>query len=174
MHSADVPYNNLLGTMFDINAGYFLIQLASERDKDPVFESIGKHLRTDADGVTQMAYIGCTVTQSPRVESPQEIANTLIRAANFIPKEQLGLDRRLRLLPVLDRREAQPRVAGLRPRRGLRQDQVAGRGHAGWPRRSSASDRAAGAGHFLRFQLVKPAASASSTWLNHTSALVRP
>ena len=90
VHSADVPYNNLLGSMFDINAGYFLIQCASERDKDPVFESIGKHLRSDADGVTQMAYIGSTVTQSPRVESPQEIANNLIRAANFIPKEQLG------------------------------------------------------------------------------------
>jgi methionine synthase II (cobalamin-independent) len=90
VHSADVPYNNLLGTMFDINAGYFLIQLASERDKDPVFESIGQHLRTDADGVTQMAYIGSTVTQSPRVESPQEIANMLVRAANFIPREQLG------------------------------------------------------------------------------------
>ena len=55
-----------------------------------MFESIGKHLRTDADGVAQMAYIGSTVTQSPRVESPQEIANNLIRAANFIPKEQLG------------------------------------------------------------------------------------
>ena len=90
VHSADVPYNNLLGTMFDINAGYFLIQLASERDKDPVFESIGKHLRTDADGVVQMAFIGSTVTQSPRVESPEEVANLLIRAANFIPREQLG------------------------------------------------------------------------------------
>ncbi|MGH3568691.1 MAG: 5-methyltetrahydropteroyltriglutamate--homocysteine methyltransferase [Pseudonocardia sp.] len=90
VHSADVPYNNLLGSMFDINAGYFLIQLASERDKDPVFESIGQHLRSDADGVTQMAYIGTTVTQSPRVESAQEIADNLIRAANFIAKEQIG------------------------------------------------------------------------------------
>ncbi|MGH3613558.1 MAG: 5-methyltetrahydropteroyltriglutamate--homocysteine methyltransferase [Pseudonocardia sp.] len=90
VHSADVPYNNLLGSMFDINAGYFLIQLASERDKDPVFESIGQNLRGDADGVTQMAYIGTTVTQSPRVESAQEIADNLIRAANFIAKEQIG------------------------------------------------------------------------------------
>lgn len=90
VHSADVPYNNLLASMFDINAGYFLIQLASERDKDPVFESIGQHLRSDADGVTQMAYIGSTVTQSPRVESPQEIADNLIRAANFIDKNQIG------------------------------------------------------------------------------------
>ncbi len=90
VHSADVPYNNLLASMFDINAGYFLIQLASERDKDPVFASIGENLRSDADGVTQMAYIGSTVTQSPRVESPQEIADNLIRAANFIDKNQIG------------------------------------------------------------------------------------
>jgi methionine synthase II (cobalamin-independent) len=90
VHSADVPYNNLLGTMFDINAGYFLIQLASEREKDPVYETIGRNLRSDADGVTQMAYIGVTNPQNPRVESPQEIADQLIRAANFIPKEQLG------------------------------------------------------------------------------------
>jgi methionine synthase II (cobalamin-independent) len=90
VHSADVPYNNLLGSMFDINAGYFLIQLASERDRDPVYETIGKKLRDDADGVAQMAYIGTTVTQSPRVESPQEIADQLIRAANFIPKERIG------------------------------------------------------------------------------------
>jgi hypothetical protein len=35
VHSADVPYANLLPQMFTINAGYFLIQMASERDKDP-------------------------------------------------------------------------------------------------------------------------------------------
>jgi methionine synthase II (cobalamin-independent) len=90
VHSADVPYNNLLPEMFKINAGYFLIQLASEREKDPVYESIGRHLRTDADGVTQMAYIGVTNPGNPRVESPQEIAERLIRAANFMPKEQIG------------------------------------------------------------------------------------
>jgi methionine synthase II (cobalamin-independent) len=85
VHSADVPYNNLLPEMFKINAGYFLIQLASERDKDPVYESIGQHSRDD-----QMCYIGTTVTQSPRPESPQEICDMLIRAADFIPKERLG------------------------------------------------------------------------------------
>ena len=90
VHSADVPYNNLLGTMFDINAGYFLIQLASERDKDPVYESIGKWLRADANGIPQTAYIGVINPLNPRVESPQEVADALIRAANFIPKEQLG------------------------------------------------------------------------------------
>ncbi len=90
VHSADVPYNNLLGTMFDINAGYFLIQLKSERDKDPVYETIGQHLRSDADGVTQMAYLGVCNVASPRAESAQEVADQLIRAANFMPKEQIG------------------------------------------------------------------------------------
>ncbi len=90
VHSADVPYNDLLPSMFKINAGYFLIQLASERDKDPVYESIGKHSRDDANGVAQMCYVGVTVPQSPRVESAQEICDQLVRAANFIPKERLG------------------------------------------------------------------------------------
>ncbi len=90
VHSADVPYNNLLPSMFKINAGYFLIQLASERDKDPVYQMIGENLRDDADGVAQMAYIGVCVTQSPRPESPEEIRDNLVRAANFIPKERIG------------------------------------------------------------------------------------
>jgi methionine synthase II (cobalamin-independent) len=85
VHSADVPYNNLLPEMFKINAGYFLIQLASEREKDPVFESIGQHSRDD-----QMCYIGVTNPGNPRVESAQEICDTLVRAANHIPKERLG------------------------------------------------------------------------------------
>ncbi len=90
VHSADVPYANLLPEMFKMNAGYFLIQLASEREKDPVYELIGKHSRDDAEGVPQMCYVGVTVTQSPRPESAQEICDQLVRAANFIPKERLG------------------------------------------------------------------------------------
>lgn len=90
VHSADVPYNNLLGSMFDIDAGYFLIQLKSERDRDPVYQTIGKNLRSDANGVTQMAYIGVCNVASPRAESPSEIADQLVRAANFIDRNQLG------------------------------------------------------------------------------------
>ena len=90
VHSADVPYNDLLPSMFQINAGYFLIQMASERDKDTVYKNIADAIRSDAGGVKQMAYLGVTVTQSPRVESPEEICNQLVRAAEFIPKEQIG------------------------------------------------------------------------------------
>jgi methionine synthase II (cobalamin-independent) len=90
VHSADVPYNNLLPSMFQMNAGYFLIQLASERDKDPVYRSIGEHLRDDADGVAQMAYIGVINPGNPRVESAEEVRDALVRASNFIPKERIG------------------------------------------------------------------------------------
>jgi methionine synthase II (cobalamin-independent) len=90
VHSADVPYSDLLPSLFGINAGYFLIQLASERDKDRVYQLIGENLRSDAGGVNQMAYIGVTNPLNPRVESREEIRDALIRAANFIPAEQLG------------------------------------------------------------------------------------
>jgi methionine synthase II (cobalamin-independent) len=90
VHSADVPYSDLLPSMFGINAGYFLIQLASERDKDRVYQLIGENLRGDADGVTQMAYVGVINPLNPRVESPEEVRDALIRAASFIPREQLG------------------------------------------------------------------------------------
>jgi methionine synthase II (cobalamin-independent) len=90
VHSADVPYNNLLPEMFKINAGYFLIQLASERDKDVVYESIGKYSRDDANGVPQVCFVGVINPQNPRVESPQEVCDALVRAADFIPKERLG------------------------------------------------------------------------------------
>ena len=90
VHSADVPYNDLLPSMFKINAGYFLIQLASERDRLTVYKNIADAIRDDAKGVRQMAYIGTTVTQSPRVESAQEICDQLVTAAKYIDKMQLG------------------------------------------------------------------------------------
>ena len=90
VHSADVDYHDLLPSMFQMNAGYFLIQLASERDRDRVYGLIGQYLREDANGVPQTAYIGVINPLNPRVESPEEVRDALVRAANFIPKERLG------------------------------------------------------------------------------------
>jgi methionine synthase II (cobalamin-independent) len=90
VHSADVDYNDLLPSMFSMNAGYFLMQLASERDKDRVYKIIGEHSRDDADGVPQMCYIGVINGLNPRIESPQEVHDALVRAANFIPRERLA------------------------------------------------------------------------------------
>lgn len=90
VHSADVPYNSLLPSLFKMNAGYFLIQLKSERNQEQVYKDIAASLRSDANGVKQMAYIGVTNPGNPRVESAQEVCDQLLAAAKYIPKEQLG------------------------------------------------------------------------------------
>jgi methionine synthase II (cobalamin-independent) len=89
-HSADVDYADLLPSTFKMNAGYFLIQLASEKDKERVYKLIGEYSREDANGVAQVCFIGVINPQNPRVETPQEIADDLTLASKHIPKQRLG------------------------------------------------------------------------------------
>ena len=155
VHSADVPYNNLLGTMFDINAGYFLIQLRVRAGQ--ATRCTRPSARTSARTPTawrRWPTSASTVTQSPRVESAQEIADQLDPRGELHRQEPDRLDRRLRLLAVLDRREAQPRLARLRPRGGVRQDQVAGRGLAYGG--GEAGHRPAAPGHGVEAHLMAP------------------
>jgi methionine synthase II (cobalamin-independent) len=76
--------------MFQMNAGYFLIQCASEEDKDEVYRLVGENLREDADGVAQMAFIGVINPLSPDVETAEEVRDRLVAAAKHIPPGQLG------------------------------------------------------------------------------------
>jgi methionine synthase II (cobalamin-independent) len=89
-HSADVDYAELLPSMFKMNAGYFLMQLSSEADKERVYKLIGQYSRPDANGVAQVCFIGVINPQNPRVETPQEVCNELMLASKYIPKERLG------------------------------------------------------------------------------------
>jgi methionine synthase II (cobalamin-independent) len=89
-HSADVDYAELLPSMFKMNAGYFLMQLASEKDKERVYQLIGRHSREDANRVPQVCFIGVINPQNPRVETPQEVCDDLMLASKYIPKERLG------------------------------------------------------------------------------------
>lgn len=66
------------------------LRRTGERDKDRVYKIIGEQLREDADGVAQTAYVGVINPLNPRVESPEEVRDALVRAANFIPEERLG------------------------------------------------------------------------------------
>lgn len=90
VHSAEVDYAAMLPSLFKMNAGYFLIQLASEKDKERIYKIIGENIRRDAEGVKQVAFIGVINPLTPRVETPQEVADDLILAAKYIPKDQLG------------------------------------------------------------------------------------
>ena len=89
-HSADVDYAELLPSMFKMNAGYFLMQLSSEKDKARVYQLCGQHSREDANGVGQVCFIGVINPQNPRVETAQEVCDDLLQAAKHIPKERLG------------------------------------------------------------------------------------
>jgi methionine synthase II (cobalamin-independent) len=89
-HSADVDYAELLPSMFKMNAGYFLMQLASEPDKERVYRLIGEHSREDANGVAQVCFIGVINPQNPRVETAEEVRDDLLLASKHIPKERLG------------------------------------------------------------------------------------
>lgn len=73
-----------------MNAGYFLIQLASEKDKASVYKQIGHSIRRDAEGVRQVAFIGVTNPLDPEVESPERVAGDLVEASRWIEKDQLG------------------------------------------------------------------------------------
>ena len=55
-HSGDVDYHELLPKLFEMNAGYFLIQCASEQDKVKVYKEIGQCVRKDAKGVKQVYF----------------------------------------------------------------------------------------------------------------------
>ena len=89
-HSADVDYAELLPSMFKMNAGYFLMQLASESDKERVYKLIGEHSREDANGISQICFIGVINPLNPQVETAQEVCDDLMLASKHIPKERLG------------------------------------------------------------------------------------
>lgn len=90
VHSGEVDYHELLPAMFQMNAGYFLIQLASEKDKKKVYEEIGKTIRKDANGVKQVAFVGVVNPLDPTIESPEQICESLVEASKYISRDQLG------------------------------------------------------------------------------------
>ena len=73
-----------------MNAGYFLIQLSSEADKAKVCKEIGETIRKDANGVKQVAFVGVINPLDPRIESPEEVCESLVEASKYIARDQLG------------------------------------------------------------------------------------
>ena len=114
MHSKEVPYEKLLSKMFQLNAGYFLIQCASEEDRESVYRMCGEYSREDANGVPQVCFMGVINPLDPRVETAEEVRDELRPGVEVHPGRAAGRDRRLRLLAVQPRRQAQARLAGLR------------------------------------------------------------
>lgn len=84
-HSADVDYAELLPSLFALHAGIFYVQLASEPEPDRVLAAIAAHARPD-----QRVFIGVTDPIDPVVETPQQVRDRVLRAAEYIAPERLG------------------------------------------------------------------------------------
>jgi methionine synthase II (cobalamin-independent) len=84
-HSADVDYAELLPSLFELKAGRFYVQLASERDRVRVLEIIAAQLRPG-----QTVFVGVIDPIDPRIESPEEVRGRVLEAARHIPLAQLG------------------------------------------------------------------------------------
>ncbi|MBC8096662.1 MAG: cobalamin-independent methionine synthase II family protein [Akkermansiaceae bacterium] len=84
-HSADVDYADLLPSLFELRAGNFYIALAGEPDRIRVLKIIREHLKPD-----QRAFVGVVSPIDPRVDTPEEVRDRVLEAAEYIPLEQLG------------------------------------------------------------------------------------
>lgn len=84
-HSADVDYAELLPALFTLKAGRFYIQLASENDRRRVLETIRDHARED-----QVVFVGVIDPLDPGVETPEQVRDRVLEAAEVIPPARLG------------------------------------------------------------------------------------
>lgn len=91
-HSADVDYAELLPELFQIEAGYFLVQAASEKDPDRVARLVGRELAalSAAGRAAPRVLLGVTNPTHPKLETAEEVRDQLVRAARFVPPELLG------------------------------------------------------------------------------------
>jgi 5-methyltetrahydropteroyltriglutamate--homocysteine methyltransferase len=84
-HSAEVDYADLLPTLLTLEAGRFYVQLASERDRSRALAIIRERAQAG-----QRIFVGVIDPIDPRVETPEEVRDRVLEAAEYIPVAQLG------------------------------------------------------------------------------------
>lgn len=84
-HSADVDYAELLPTLFELQATNFYIQCASEPDRGRVLRLMKEHSKPG-----QRLFVGVIDPIDPRVETPEEVRDRVLEAAEYIQPDRLG------------------------------------------------------------------------------------
>lgn len=84
-HSLDVPYAGMLPSLLQMKAGNFYIQMASESDPRSSLKVIAEHSSPD-----QRIFIGVIDPIDPRVETPEEVRDRVLMAAEYIDPARLG------------------------------------------------------------------------------------
>jgi 5-methyltetrahydropteroyltriglutamate--homocysteine methyltransferase len=84
-HSADVDYAQLLPSLFELNVTNFFIALAGERDRPHVLRIIRDYMKPH-----HRIFVGVVSPIDPHVETPGEVRDRVLEAAQYIPLAQLG------------------------------------------------------------------------------------
>jgi 5-methyltetrahydropteroyltriglutamate--homocysteine methyltransferase len=84
-HSADVDYAELLPDLFRLSVGNVYVQMASEKDRPRVLQIIKDSIRPG-----QRVFVGVIDPIDPRVETPEEVRDRVLEAAEFLAPDQLG------------------------------------------------------------------------------------
>jgi 5-methyltetrahydropteroyltriglutamate--homocysteine methyltransferase len=84
-HSADISYADLLPLLFGLKAGNFYLEYAGEKDKRSVLASIKENIRPD-----QRVFLGVIDVLNPRIETPEEVRDTILEAIEVMPVAQFG------------------------------------------------------------------------------------
>jgi 5-methyltetrahydropteroyltriglutamate--homocysteine methyltransferase len=84
-HSADIDYAELLPDLFQLKAGNFHVQLASEKNPDKVLAVIQQHLKPE-----QRVFVGVINVIDNQIETPEIVRDRVLLAAQYIPLQQLG------------------------------------------------------------------------------------
>jgi 5-methyltetrahydropteroyltriglutamate--homocysteine methyltransferase len=84
-HSLDIDYAGLLPRLFQLKAGNFYIQLASEVEPEKVLAIVAEHLPPGT-----RVFIGVTDPIDPRVETPELVRDRILAAARQLPPDRIG------------------------------------------------------------------------------------
>ena len=84
-HSADIDYAALIPELFQLNAGRFYLQMASEPDRKRVLSIVKQALQPH-----HLVFIGVIDPINPEIETPAEVKTRILEAAAILPITQLG------------------------------------------------------------------------------------
>ena len=84
-HSAEVDYAELLPSLLQLNLTNYYVALAGEKDRPRALGLIRAHLKPG-----QRIFVGVVSPIHPGIETPEEVRDRVLQAAEYIPVAQLG------------------------------------------------------------------------------------
>lgn len=96
-HSADVDYAGLLPRLFKLKVTNFYLQMASEKDRARALELIRENLDPQ-----HRVFVGVIDPINAKLETPEEVCERVLEAAEHIPVDQLGTTDDCGFAPFMD------------------------------------------------------------------------